>query len=151
MQVGNPAVNVDWLILADAAQVTGGKLYLLGGGWDVLNVNQLFPVTRHCGVAAAFTVPWDQTNMRHNVEIEIQDDDGNDLAKIQGQFEVGRPPGIPVGMTQRTQIAAEMALTFKKPGNYVIIARIEGIESRRVHFRVAGGKALQLPPGALEP
>ena len=31
-------MEVDWLILADSAQVTGGKLYMLGGGWDRLTV-----------------------------------------------------------------------------------------------------------------
>ena len=32
-------MEVEWLILADSAQVIGNKLYLLGGGWDQLAVN----------------------------------------------------------------------------------------------------------------
>ena len=31
--------SIEWLILADAAEVVGGKLYLMGGGWDRLTVN----------------------------------------------------------------------------------------------------------------
>ena len=45
-------MEIEWLILADAAQVTGNKLYLLGGGWDRLNVNRDFPVNQHCAIAA---------------------------------------------------------------------------------------------------
>ena len=30
-------MDVEWLILADAAQVNGNKLYLLEGGWDRLH------------------------------------------------------------------------------------------------------------------
>ena len=28
-------MEIEWLILADSAQIVGNKLYLLGGGWDV--------------------------------------------------------------------------------------------------------------------
>jgi len=36
-------MEVEWLILADAAQVVGNKLYLMGGGWDKLTINNVFP------------------------------------------------------------------------------------------------------------
>lgn len=139
-------MKVEWLILADAAQITGNKLYLLGGGWDVLTVNHEFPVTQRCAVAASFSVPWAETNMRHSIEIEIQDEDGKELAKVAGQFEVGRPAGIPVGSEQRTQIAADMGLTFEKPGNFVIVARLHNQEDTRITFRVIGGRSLPFPP-----
>src|SRR5688500_1930861 len=41
-------MEVEWLILADSAQVIGGKLFLLGGGWDVLTVNTSFPWQQRC-------------------------------------------------------------------------------------------------------
>lgn len=34
-------VCLDYLLVADGAQVVGGKLYLLGDGWDRLVVPQL--------------------------------------------------------------------------------------------------------------
>jgi hypothetical protein len=96
------STSVEWLILADSAQVVGGKLYLLGGGWDLLTVNQPFPVTRRSGLAASFRVPWTDTNFRHNVNITISDADGQELAKIDGVR--GRPPTrIPVGSDQRAK------------------------------------------------
>lgn len=137
------SITTEWLILADAAQITGGKLYMLGGGWDTVSVNQGFPYTLRCAIAASFTVPWTETNTRHNIEIEIQDIDGVGLAKIAGQFEVGRPPGIPAGSDQRTQIAADMGLTFPKAGQYVIIARIEGEEAKKTNFRVLSASIAQ--------
>lgn len=135
-------MHVDWLILADAAQIVGGKLYLMGGGWDVLAVNSGFPIRRHCGMAAAFRVPWNEANQVHNVEIEIADQDGNVLVNVAGQLEVGRPPGIPQGHEQRAQLAIDLDLELKGPGTYVIVARIQGKESARVPFLVVG------PPGA---
>jgi len=135
-------VQVEWLILADAAQVVANKLFLLGGGWEVLTVNSGFPVQRHCAVAASFRVPWNETNQPHDLEIEIDDEDGHELFKVAGQVEVGRPAGIPIGQPQRAQMAADIALTFDHAGTYVVIGRVNGQESRRVQFSVMAGPGL---------
>lgn len=131
-------MELEWLILADAAQVTGNKLYVMGGGWDTLNVNQQFPVNQRCAVAASFRVPWTETNRRHNVSIEIRTEDGQLLGEVKGQVEVGRPVGIPPGTEQRAQIAADIGLGIPGPGSIVISASIEGEEAGRVTFRVVG-------------
>lgn len=135
-------MEVEWLILADAAQVVANKLYLMGGGWDMLTVNTGFPYQQRCAVAASFAVPWNETNQPQQVEIEVASEDGGTLASVAGQFEVGRPPGIPPGQTQRMQFAADLALTFAQPGAFVIIARIAGRDARRVHFNVVPGPLL---------
>ena len=136
-------MRVEWLILADYTEIIGGKLYLMGGGWDVLTVNTSFPLARPVGIAAAFSVAWNETNQRHNVEIEIQTDDGQSVGKVAGQFEVGRPPGIKAGQEQRFQLAANVSLNLSGPGTYVIVARLEGQEEARVPFNVSAGPMLQ--------
>jgi hypothetical protein len=136
-------MRVEWLILADHAEIVGGKLYLMGGGWDVLTVNTGFPLTRPVGLAAAFSVPWNETNQRQNVEIEIQTEDGQSVGKVSAQFEVGRPAGIKSGQDQRLQVAATVPLNLPAPGTYVIVARVEGEEQARVPFNVVAGPMVQ--------
>ena len=133
-------MDVEWLIPADAAQVTSNKLYLLGGGWDKLTINRALPSTHQMAVAASFRVGWNETNERHNFEIEIVDADGAAIGKVSGQFEVGRPPGVTPGQDQRTQIAVSMGLPIKQFGTYVIIARLNGEELRRYPFSVIGAQ-----------
>ena len=144
------AVAIEWLILADAAQVVGQKLYLLGGGWDTLTVNTGFPIQHRCAVVASFRIPWNETNKPHDVELIIEDQDSRELLKVAGQVEVGRPPGIPNGQSQRAQIAAEGVLEFQEPGTYVIRARIAGQEGHTVPFRIVPGPLLNQarPPQA---
>jgi len=132
-------MKLEWLILADWAQVIGNKLYVQGGGWDVLTVNTGFPMNQQIGLAASFVVPWEATNQRHTVEIEIATDDGASLAKIGGQFEVGRPAGIKPGQNQRFQLAANAGLQLQREGTYAIIARVEDQEVGRTHFNVMPG------------
>ena len=135
-------METEWLILADYATMVNEKLYLQGGGWYTLTVNSGFPATHAIGIAASFAVPWNETNQKHNVEIDIVTEDGQSLAKIEGGIEVGRPPGIPMGQEQRAQIAGSMVLQIPKPGTYSIIASVEGQESRRISFNVVPGPML---------
>ena len=142
-------MKLEWLIVADAAQIADGKLYLLGGGWTVLTVNTGFPVVKPLAVAVAFSVPWEETNQRQKVEIEIADEDGQTLARLDGAVEVGRPPGIPHGQDQRVQVPLEALLQFPRPGTYVVMVRIDGEEVGRTTFNVIPGPGLahRPPPG----
>ena len=139
-------MEIDWLILADSAEVVNNKLYLLGGGWDSITVNSAFPVVHPCAVATAFSVPWNETNQPRNVEIEIVTEDGESRAKIDAKVETGRPAALPRGQSQRVQFAVRFNLTLEGPGGHVIIARIEGEERRRVPFNIVAGPNSQPGP-----
>ncbi len=138
------SIELEWLILADAAQVIDGKLYLMGGGWDVLTVNSGFPFVQNVALAVAFRVPWNETNQRHNIEIVIADQDGAQLAKVEGELEVGRPAGIAKGQDQRVQMALPIPLKFDGPNTYVVVASVDGKESGRVRFNIVTGPMLAI-------
>lgn len=132
-------MEIEWLVLADSAQVVANKLYLLGGGWDRIPLNKDLP--QHFAVAVAIKVPWNETNIRHTFEIEVLSEDRNteeirSIAKMGGQFEVGRPAGIPTGREQRIQLALDVGLKFDNPGTKRIVASIDGSISRELHFDV---------------
>ena len=133
-------MEVEWLILADSAQVIGNKLYLLGGGWDRLTISAGFPAPHPMAVALSFRVPWNETNQKHNFQVAILTADGEQVSQFGGQYEVGRPPGIPPGQVQRMQAAVNMTLTIKNPGTYEVVARIEGREEARTVFNVVAGR-----------
>src|SRR5438132_14253032 len=79
----------------------------MGGGWNVLFAPGR-PV--HTAVAAVIAVPWDQTNVRHNLSLDLLNADGHAIeiegqpVRIQGEFEVGRPPGIKPGSALNTPL-----------------------------------------------
>lgn len=116
---------VDYLILADGAQVVGGKLYVLGGGWDRVQFPE-YPQTLPVGLAFGIRVPWRETNRRHQFALRGMTTDGRELFKAEGEFEVGRPPGTPAGMPQRFQAAMRIPLHVPGPGQYTIEVEIDG-------------------------
>jgi len=138
-------MEVEFLILADAAQAVGGKLYMLGGGWDVLTINTGFPSQHPFAIGLGLSVPWNETNQRHSITVEITDEDGQQAALMTGQLEVGRPPGLPAGQAQRVVIALNGVLGIEKPGNFVIVAKVEDQEAQRIQFRIVPGPSVAVP------
>jgi Family of unknown function (DUF6941) len=90
------------MLLADSAQAVEGKLYVLGGGWNITG-----PDPSPSALAIYIEVSWDLTNMPHAWQIELVDSDGQPVLiptplgdqplVLQGEFEVGRPPGVMPG------------------------------------------------------
>jgi hypothetical protein len=139
-------MDIDYLILADAAQVAEGKLYLLGGGWDRLAVNVL-PAVQSVGIAVGVIVPWNETNTSHTLRLTIEDDDGTAILQpVDVQLEVGRPAGITAGSDQRVTVAFNAHLGLSKLGGYVITASLETSAPKRLRFAVSPGLQFRQEP-----
>lgn len=138
-------MDVQWLILCDRAEVVAGKLYLMGGGWTRANAGE-FPVDQAMGIAIGVSVPWDQTNRPHQLHLEMQDEDGHPQAKIDGAFEVGRPPGTVQGQSQIFQFTANLRAQIQTAGRFVIVASIDGKEKGRTTFEVIARPGVVPPP-----
>ena len=95
-------MQVHALLLADFVQAVEGKLYMIGGAWNVLNV-QAFPATHGLGIGVAIDIDWNETNQRHHAQLLVEDADGMafESPRVDIDFETGRPPGHPVGTDQR--------------------------------------------------
>jgi hypothetical protein len=92
------------LLLCNAAEVVGDRVFVLGGGWISRS-----PRIPSMAVVVLVNVPWDQANQRHEMELVLLDEDGNVISageppreiRMRGNFEVGRPAGHPAGMPLR--------------------------------------------------
>jgi hypothetical protein len=125
-------LQFDYLLVADGAQVVGGKLYVLGGGWDRIQFPS-YPQSLQAALAFGVRVPWRETNRRHKFVIRGTTADGDkQLFEVQGEFETGRPPGMPRGMAQLFQAAVSMpTLQVPEAGHYTIEATIDDGKARR--------------------
>jgi len=121
-------ISLDYLLVADAADAVGGKLYVLGGGWDRLMVPAIpGPPTMPFSVAVGVNVPWSLTNRKMGFSVDVHDADGGEVAQLaRGEFEVGRPPGLRAGTAQRFQLAVPAQPHFAAAGRYVIQCAVDG-------------------------
>jgi hypothetical protein len=144
--------EIEFVTLANHAEALSGLLYLSGAGWN--DVIVAFPqdgpsAPFHFGVGVSILVPWTETNRRQRLSVWLEHEDGGEpLLRIDGQLEVGRPPGAQEGADQRTVLAVNAITQFPKTGGYRLIARLNGDKTRTVSFRVRAEGDLLMRPQA---
>ena len=120
------------MMVADAAQAVDGKLYILGGGWSVVG-----PSVGPMALALKIEIPWDQANEKHSWRIILADADGRQVeldtpegpqtVVIDGEFEMGRPPGMVPGTPLDLPLAISIGPLPLAPGSrYVWQLSIDG-------------------------
>jgi hypothetical protein len=120
------------MILCDAAQVAEGKLYIMGGGWNMTG-----PAPTPSALGILIEVPWDRTNAPFVLRLELREQDGPHVmqpgplgpqpVQLQAQMEVGRPPGVAKGSSLQVPLAINIPPLVLTPGRrYSWKARING-------------------------
>jgi len=100
------------MLLADYAEAVNNKLYVSGGGWTISGGQGR---VARMALAIKIEVPWIAANERHKLHVLLVDQDGKPVeldekrVEAMGEFEVGRPPGIPAG----TPIDVALAFNFQ--------------------------------------
>ena len=109
------------MLLCDAAQVADGKLYILGGGWSLTG-----PAPAPSAIAIKIEIDWHEAVTSHHWELWLEDADGRpiqidtaegpQMVEIRGDFEVGRPEGIPEGSPIDLPLAVNLGPIPLSPG-----------------------------------
>lgn len=125
------------VLLGDYARASDGKLDVLGAGWTYTG-----PAPATFGIGILSHVPWDQANVKHRFTLDLLDADGQPvtpqdsdepLLHAEGEFEVGRPPGMRLGTTQNGAVALNVAGIPIPPGaRYQLRLVIDGDEDNAV-------------------
>ena len=109
-------------MLADAASVVDGKLYVHGGGWDSIYTAQA--PTTHPGLAVVliFKLDWQEANEDIPLTIQMTDEDNRTvLLRGEGMMRTGVPAQLPKGAPMFHPYAQMIyGLTFPALGRYVL-------------------------------
>ena len=110
------------MLLADAAQVADGKLYILGGGWSITG-----PEPVPSAVAIKVGVDWHEFNSNHHWELFLDDADGQlvrfetpdgvQTIEVRGDFSATEPAGVPAGTPVDVPIAVNFGPIPLAPGS----------------------------------
>jgi len=125
-------------LLADAASVENGKLYIHGGAWTVINAADL-PVTHpSISLAMVFRVEYTEALENHSVVVDLLDEDDTPLGpRIEGTIQVGHPPGTRPGTAAFVPQALRFNLVrFEREGGYRFRVETDGRELASIPFRV---------------
>lgn len=125
-------------MLADAAQVQSGKLFVLGGGFDTISVRSLPATHRSVSLAMVAEVGPDERQQDLDLKVQLVDEDGAELGVVaKGKLRVGAPPNLPPGSPSVVPIVSPFHnVTFPDAKGYAFVVSVNDNELARVRFRV---------------
>jgi hypothetical protein len=125
-------------MLADAAQVQSGKLFVLGGGFDTISVRKIPATHRSLSLAMVAEVGPDERQQDLELTVELVDEDGAEVGvTAKGKLRVGAPPNLPPGSPSIVPIVSPFHnVTFPEAKGYAFVISMNGTELTRVKFRV---------------
>jgi hypothetical protein len=141
------------VLLADYAQVNGGKLYVIGAGITFVGTpNAAPPHPIEVYAAVLLSVPWHAHNQAHRLKIALLDPDGGvvpiaqsppgvtvaseDEGSVVAQFNAGRGPTMQVGDDSLLPLAVPLKISVPGLGSYSVVLEVDGIKIAEARFRV---------------
>jgi hypothetical protein len=138
--------EIDYLLVADRAEVVKGKLYLMGGSWDRVQPAQ-FPHRMMLGIALGVRIPFAYTDDQHTVAVELLHGETR-MIGFEAKLATGRPPGM-AGMDMLVPMAFNIPIAIPGEGQVTLKAVIDGTHGRRHDIKVTqrpqqqGGSPIQ--------
>jgi|HubBroStandDraft_4_1064222.scaffolds.fasta_scaffold138399_4 hypothetical protein len=121
-------MRVTTSLLADAATVADGKLYIHGAGWDRIN-SPVLPVT-HPGMALVLVLEVDPVvEDRQDVEIRLVDESDTPIMGVTGHVGISDPSKVVPGTLTNLPLAVNFApVPFPHAGTYRFVLLVNGTE-----------------------
>ncbi|MGI9584473.1 MAG: DUF6941 family protein [Acidimicrobiia bacterium] len=125
-------------MLADAAQVQAGKLFVLGGGFDTISVRSVPAVHRSLTLAMVAEIDPEERQRDLELMIRLIDEDGTSVGvEAKGKLRVGAPPNLPPGSSSVVPIVSPFHnVTFPEAKGYAFVVSLNDHELARITFRV---------------
>src|SRR5208283_633594 len=133
-------IELEFLIVGEAAEAVNGKLYMMGGGWNQIQ-SAVFPTIARCGIAVGISV---YTKERRETPLHIvysndaktNEKNPNVLSlELQGQVVSGVPrPGLTLPGVQRVMFVVNGNFPVPSAGKYRIEVFLPDGESKSVMF-----------------
>jgi hypothetical protein len=137
-------VRLEFMMLANHAEVQGGLLYISGGTFDTINVQARMEGGPPGSVAALqgtlvirMLFDFTETDKDHAFDLSLVDEDGQEIVRSEVPFHVAKTVGLPEGWDQGHNIVANFpALALPKFGEYAFHLTVDGEPVGDRPFRV---------------
>lgn len=130
-------MELDFAFLADAADVSSGKLFVMGGAFDTIHVPG-FPAT-HPSLAVALRLLLSPVDLdrKHQLQILLLDADAKHIASASGELHVPKSPDAPAGWKQSVLLPLRFFnVPFAAAGHYSIEILANGNLLKAIPLRV---------------
>jgi hypothetical protein len=144
-------MELEYALLADAAQVSEGKTFILGGGISILWRSQ-YPAPIGVVLVLQLAHHRSEAGTSHDIKVQFNDADGHPvIPELQGTIQIGAPPEH---LPSTLPLGAPIVLAFPpipalhRPGSYAVEILVDGRHVKSLPISVAYPQQESLPPGA---
>jgi hypothetical protein len=133
-------INIDSFMLADAAKVFDGKLYIHGGGWNYLDVFE--PGSpRPISIAGRVLIPWSDEARDITLEIHLERREADHVLErapvLQIKMQSWQSSAVGRAAETATPFAFDIpGVVFLNAGEYAFVVDHDGEELARTRFQV---------------
>lgn len=146
-------MKIEYAVLADAAQAVGGKIFILGGGWNVFR-SANYPAPVQLAVAIGIGFGGNEIGTQYAVKIVIADEAGVPVVpELNGQIETGQlAPDLPTGLPIKVPLAWNVSFAVPRPGRYGIVITVGTSQTELAFDAIFVGQKVQFgAPSSLPP
>ena len=145
-------MRIEYALLADAAQAVGGKVFILGGGWNVFRAPN-YPAPVQLAIAMGLSFTSNEVGIKYPLNVVIADEAGVPIVpEMKGQVETGQPaPDVPKGTSVKVPVAINMNMPLPHPGTYGIVVTAGSSNAQLSFEAIFVGQKVQFAPEGSAP
>jgi len=140
-------MKIDYALLADAAQAVGGKIFILGGGWNVFRAPN-YPAMVPLAVAIGVSFAPNELGTKYPLAMVVADEAGVPIApQVNFEIETGQiAPDVPTGVATKVPVAFNIGLMVPRPGRYGLVVSIGFSRAELLFEAIFHGQRVQFSP-----
>jgi hypothetical protein len=145
-------MKIEYALLADAAQAVGGKIFVLGGGWNLFR-SPSYPAPVQLAIAIGLGFSSNEVGIKYPLNVVIADESGVPVVpEMKGQVETGQTaPDVPKTASVKIPVAININLSLPHPGTYGIIVTA-GPSTAQLSFEaIFAGQKVEFTPAGPAP
>lgn len=145
-------MRIEYALLADAAQAVGGKVFVLGGGWNLFRAAN-YPAPVHLAIAIGLGFTPDEVGIKYPLNIVIADEAGVPIIpEMNGQVETGQlAPDVPKTASVKIPVAININMSLPHPGTYGIVVTAGSSKTQLSFEAIFSGQKVQFAPEGSAP
>ncbi len=145
-------MKIEFALLADAAQAVGGKVFVLGGGWNLFRAAS-YPAPVQLAIAIGLGFSSDEVGIKYPLNVVIADEAGVPVVpEMKGQVETGQPaPDVPKTASVKIPVAININMSLPHPGTYGIVVTAGSSTAQLSFEAIFAGKKVDFAPESSAP
>jgi hypothetical protein len=139
-------MKVEFVMLADAAQAVGGKLYILGGAWNQFRCTS-FPVQMPVSIVTSILIENNETDRTIPVTTVLADEEGVPIIpEAQAELRIGKQE---TNGPHRALLAVNASLQIPHAGRYAVqVTAGDAVNSIYFDVIFVGKRVDPIPPAS---